>query len=160
MDKTKTYIKMSDHPKIQEYFPNKCGDIICGRGVNVGYNCRPAPDGDEGKSIFFKPFPMLCKLKKHEGHWYHTTAEYGDGWGMCKYFDNITWLPRQEDIQAMMGKTESAFCIYQAENKWGGEVYQDREQVFSIEMNSPEQLWLAFYMHEKHKLKWEDGKWQ
>jgi len=69
-------------------------------------------------------------------------------------------LLRQDQIQEKLGKTESAFCIYQAENKWGGEVYQDREQVFSIELNSPEQLWLAYYMYEKHKLKWKDGKWQ
>jgi len=82
------------------------------------------------------------------------------------WVDEITTNPRcvrllrQDQIQEKLGKTESAFCIYQAENKWGEEVYQDREQVFSIEMNSPEQLWLAFYMHEKHGLKWKDGKWQ
>jgi len=74
--------------------------------------------------------------------------------------DTSVWLPRQDQIQEMMGKTESAFCIYQLENGWGGEIYQDREQVFTTEeMGSPEQVWLSFYMWEKHKKKWDDEKW-
>ena len=120
MDITETYIKMSDHPKIQEQWK---------------------PDYKLGSVLFLTHTKEIMVDKTNN-------------------LSGAIWLPRQDQIQYMMGKTESAFCIYQAENKWGGEVYQDREQVLSIELNSPEQLWLTFYMHEKHKLKWKDGKWQ
>jgi len=71
-------------------------------------------------------------------------------------------LPMQDQIQEMMGKTDLAFCLYQEElgNKWGGELYRDRDQIFAIEADSPEQIWLAFYMHEKHGLIWNGDKWQ
>ena len=69
------------------------------------------------------------------------------------------WKPTQDMIQEMLGRTDLAFCIYQLENGWGGEIYQDREQVFSVEADSPEQVWLSFYMLEKHKKIWDGEKW-
>lgn len=74
-----------------------------------------------------------------------------------------TWrtirLLRQNQIQEMMGKTSSAYCIYRLNDKWGGEIYQDREQVFTVEMESPEQLWLCFFMWERHQKIWDGNQW-
>jgi len=78
------------------------------------------------------------------------------------YRKEFIWLPLQHQIQEMMGKTDLAYCLYQDDigDEWGGELYRDRDQIFAIEADSPEQLWLAFYMQEKQKLKWSGTKWE
>jgi len=154
MDKTKIYIKMADHPEIQKYFTNKCGDFICGSGTNEGYNCGPTLDGsNKGRLIFFKPFPISCPVEKHDRHWYYTTAEFGDGWGGCIYFKNLIWLPRQDKIQGMLfnaGESIETIIDY----------LYDFATSYLIQ-ETMEKLWLAFYMHERHQMKWlpEKQKW-
>jgi len=119
MDTSETYVRMANHPKIQEQWDKTDNEF------SISY---------KDKNIWIS----------HEGNFTYKAE---------------IWLPRQDQIQKMIGKTESAFCIYRSGNRWGGEIYRDREQVFTIEMDSPEQLWLAFYMDECHKLVWYGEKW-
>jgi len=70
------------------------------------------------------------------------------------------WLPRQDQIQKMIGKTELVFCIYQIGSKWGGEIICDRDQIFSVEASSPEQVWLAFCIWATHKKVWDEDIWK
>ena len=63
------------------------------------------------------------------------------------------WLPRQDQIQEMMGF------------KYAGPGYIRKLWDFTLDesekraYNSLEQLWLAFYMFEKHKKTWGGEKW-
>lgn len=69
-----------------------------------------------------------------------------------------TWLPRQDQIQDMMGKdyenTLDMLCDFYAV------ITVDQptgfQQMFEVSM---EQLWLAFYMYEKHGGIWDGEKW-
>jgi len=85
-------------------------------------------------------------------------SKYGDYWALGK---DLIWLPMQYQIQEMIGKSESCFCLFQTEDGWGGEIIQDREHVFYVTTKSPEQVWLAFYFHEKHSKRWDpkEEKW-
>jgi len=68
----------------------------------------------------------------------------------------LLWLPRQDQIQEMLG-----YAI--------GALVNDFHQYCELDLkmyenpsNLPrimEQLWLAFYMHEKHKKIWDGEKW-
>ena len=90
----------------------------------------------------------------YEPHHYHGdvyTDHRGNFWynNYGKYVD----LPRQDQIQDMMECPEAVMgnlnCL----------------QIFMNEYSpidgweSMEQLWLAFYMKEKHNKRWENGKW-
>ena len=68
------------------------------------------------------------------------------------------WLPRQDQIQEMI-KTN----ILDLLNKFYKYVFDDLSWMFNkdhtIKFNSMEQLWLAFYMYEKHGKIWNGEKW-
>ena len=87
--------------------------------------------------------------------------------GACTDYINSdeVWLPRQEDIQLKLVKKYDHpstmimyFSLFVNNKEMFEGLYGDSR--FTLSLASQEQLWLAFYMHEKHKLKWEDGKWQ
>ena len=133
MDKTEQFIKMADCPEVQgQWKKEQYGDILA-----VYDRKRTYENGSHYYTLLIAGGPPIRKSK------------------------NRIWLPRQDDIQRMMGKSESCFCIYQIKDGWGGEIIQDREHVFYVAMNSPEQLWLAFYLHEKHQKVWssKEEKW-
>ena len=83
-------------------------------------------------------------------------------------FDEAIWLPRQDQIQGMIGDQDRCLDILLGLNE-----YHDFFAPFtglplvtpfiaSCEIKrfrSMEKLWLAFYMHEKHSLKWEGEEW-
>ena len=106
-------------------------------------------------------------IPPHEGDFYKLLKDEVNVWHKKdEYLNQDTlhlaiWLPRQDQIQEMMGKSESCFCIFQIKDGWGGEIIQDREHVFYVATSSPEQVWLAFYFHEKHSKLWssKEEKW-
>ena len=80
------------------------------------------------------------------------------------------WLPRQDQIQERLGSNFNvlvldffSFCtdaIYKRKVpsvKKGKDVIIDEYPMHSL--TSMEQLWLAFYMHEKHYKIWDGDKW-
>ena len=75
-----------------------------------------------------------------------------------KKFPKAIWLPRQDQIQEMMGYRNDAYkLLYDFCN------YLERHDAYYLmgeETRSIEQLWLAFYMHEKHKMMWGGKKWK
>lgn len=75
-------------------------------------------------------------------------SKYGDYWAVNKH---LSWLPRQGDIQKMMGYSNPVlamepFVIYRSSNQWN-------------HFKTWEQLWLAFYMWEHHKKIWNGKGW-
>ena len=74
------------------------------------------------------------------------------------------WLPRQDQIQEMIlecykkqFKIASCFLVNNMFNFWLHSDLSDRKRQFKVE--TLEQLWLVFYMNEKHGLTWNKDKW-
>lgn len=137
MDTSETYIKMSDHPKIQDDWKPRIGDYIMQR------------------DRLFRPI----------GEPYVHT---GGGLAFLPVQANHIWLPRQDKIQEMMcdDVNYEAFALGVNDEDTIFELLFSRlitvyeSGVFiGIKACSGEQLWLIFYMHEFHKLKWDGKKW-
>ena len=64
--------------------------------------------------------------------------------------DKKVWLPRQDQIQEMMNSYPMLFFLRMLYLKFKP----------GFEPSSWEQLWLAFYMYDKHKKKWDGEKWK
>ena len=60
------------------------------------------------------------------------------------------WLPRQDQIQKMMDSYPMAYLLRMLYTRFHPE----------LEPDSWEQLWLAFYMHDKHEKKWNGKEWK
>jgi len=74
----------------------------------------------------------------------------GGGYAVLPRDANYGWLPRQDQIQEMLGGYPILYCLRM--------LYMEFHPEF--EPDSFEQLWLAFYMHDKHKKKWDDKRWK
>jgi len=62
------------------------------------------------------------------------------------------WLPRQDQIQEMMRDKFSTRELVPATER----LHKFAKKYW---LHSFEQLWLAFFMHEKHSKIWSEGKW-
>ena len=79
--------------------------------------------------------------------------------------EELIWLPRQDQIQETLPPHDHAssiavyfglFCDNEA--MYEG-IYAKKGWGFIDKFSSMEQLWLAFYMYEKHKKTWDGKKW-
>ena len=61
------------------------------------------------------------------------------------------WLPRQDQIQEMVGDFNAILPMLPR--------LERLDKLYEEKFNSMEQLWLAFYMHEKHDKMWDGKKW-
>lgn len=141
MDETKTYIKMCDCKEIQEQWKLKKGDCFSFVGdIHILADYEIDALNERGTDI--DCYNDVVKLMG--GH-------FVDHWNECR--DGFTWLPRQDDIQKMWSPTvEPWFGVILAFISWFETINPDKYQ-------SMEQLWLAFYMYEKHKKTWNGEKW-
>ena len=146
MDTSETYIKMCDCPEIQEIRENKDS------WVDGDYSAIRVHDWvdiseDTSKRMWVNRIEV-----------YHSTGyfifEYPKGYPYGKRL----FLPRQDQIQEMLrsdiehiwtGLVEFAGNL-RDEYEWLNPIYRD----FSWE-----QLWLAFYMKEKHNKLWNGENW-
>ena len=98
---------------------------------------------------------------------------YGNLWDRGKhvshYMDLLIWLPRQDQLQAMITfhrhperKETPNFCAYYMCFDFFQWIprYGPPEGKGDINCNSMEQLWLAFVMWELHQKKWDGNKWR
>jgi len=80
----------------------------------------------------------------------------GKGWALLPRDVNFGWLPRQDQIQEMAGGLSPDKTGY-------SQLLHDFFQFIEFNeiryIKSFEQLWLAFYMHEKHGKVWDGEKW-
>ena len=76
---------------------------------------------------------------------------------------DFTWLPRQDQIQEMMGgNIEDVFLGRMGNGEFDEldrfvDFFYENYSMHSID--SMEKLWLAFYMYEKHSKIWDGEKW-
>ncbi len=73
-----------------------------------------------------------------------------------------TWLPRQDQIQEMVEPTLRRAKTF--ERDWhviASEMWEWRGQngAYVANLLSMEQLWLVFYMQEKHGVEWDGKNW-
>ena len=134
MDKTEQFIKMSDCLEIFNECKFQGGDWF----------------HTDGKSWMVYEFNEEVPLEEHR-----------------KHFEGIVFLPRQDDIQKMMGiETALGFgdaiddMLYERDE---GGIYDTMAEWVDVhdKQKTPEQLWLAFYMHKKHSKTWspKEEKW-
>jgi len=76
--------------------------------------------------------------------------------------DNGHWLPRQDQLQGMIGlSVRSTLCQF-VQFVWdflGASETLFVSNEYIKQFKSMEQLWLAFVMHELHGKWWDEGKW-
>jgi len=133
MDTSETYIKMCDCEEIQGQWELEIGDFFC--------------DDEEIQVVWYEGMESREQINRRR-----------------EYYKNKMqpkWLPRQDQIQDMIGKDllykphEESFVydtVCDLYHLYG-------EAQFNTDMETWEQLWLAFYMHEKHSKIWDGEKW-
>ena len=123
---------MCDHPKIQEQWKSTIGDF---------YFIRDR--------LFRPTKAFIVDIYNIKGYAFlPRDANYG-------------WLPRQDQTQEMMGLSLHDLLV-QFTKFWRSfypNVHGKGLRDSHFMLPSTEQLWLAFYMHEKHKLIWSKDKW-
>ncbi len=145
MDTSETYIKMCNCPEIQDKWFIKDGDWVGSEHGVVSINHI----NEDNKYYSSVKFQLIRE-------------------------DNI-WLPRQDQIQEMIGtyhddKNGRWFCWVCTMERFNRFLagFINREFEHEIEcfnkprefkMASMEQLWLAFHMSEKYKKIWDGEKW-
>ena len=103
--------------------------------TSIDFHGIPCADTHDVTGITFKPYKDSKKVK------------------------NVVtiWLPRQDQIQEMLEKHENTLDLlvhfYGFATLNESLSFDDR---FDMTM---EQLWLAFYIHEKHNKVWDGEKW-
>jgi len=83
-------------------------------------------------------------------------------------FSNYIWLPRQGQLQDMIGSYKEAFnlfCHYGWRISEGYDTYcgkpdRDLQNTYIEQFTSMEQLWLAFVMKEKYNKQWNGKDWK
>ena len=130
MDKTEVYIKMSDHKLIQSQWIPEEGDFYVpfGKDYIKGYGPVDVVSG------------VRCIKEEHR-------IKYLTG----KIYERIGWLPRQDQIQNLLGNFMWIsgiildWCCGRRAAKWP--------------VDSFEQVWLHLYMGEKHNKIWDGDRW-
>lgn len=127
MDETQTYIKMADCPEVQGQRKKfKDGDVL---------------------ASYMRTWKTVDEDTQRASKTLNEIVIYDDGLTHIKDRNLIVWLPRQDDIQKMMG------CVP------GNHSFLMGKFVKFDYYHSLEQKWLAFYMHERHKRTWNGNEW-
>lgn len=89
------------------------------------------------------------------GQWYPGQSEFQfNPINFDLSLDSYVWLPSQEQIQGMLNIKTGYFLLHSFFNKAFKEnVY------FYYREKSIDQIWVCFYMQEKHEKIWDRNKW-
>jgi len=133
MDTSETYIKMSDCPEIQK-------------------EARYIGDNMEELGNWFA-FYVTGKWQPPVIYTYGLCLPYERG-------DYAVWLPRQDQLQDMVGFRLSAsyLCLVSFIDYYMTEVNEECD--FPSDWDSWEQLWLALVMKEKYNKVWVNNEWR
>ncbi len=142
MDKTETYIKMCDCDEIQEGKPQ---DGVS--GTWVGRDIILCTHGDWCGNYFYSVDTTKTRICDSCGN-------EEDYIGSIK----TIWLPRQDQLQEMVSYIGGTWVVEQYFHNYLHSIYtHDRA---SENIDSMEQLWLAFVMKEKHNKTWNGQDWE
>jgi len=162
MDTSEQYIKMCDCEEVQNFRLPKI-EKMEDRRIHTSWKFKV------GDTFAFKNKYGRKVETMTVGNTIYSPYRYGGGMrgdidiptvgfdeGDGEYATNwIVFLPRQDQIQDMMGRMDSIsrisllrLFLEDRPSGWAG-----------IDIESLEQLWLAFYMYEKHGKAWDGEKW-
>ena len=154
MDTSETYIKMCDHPAIQglrilsQYHRDRReqdredslqdGDFVCDGERVLVYG---------GDKVSICRIGDMCDIG---------TAGLCEGAGYA--VEKVVWLPRQDQLQAMVAGERTPHQLSSDFQSWHTSHAPERRQ-YAEQFTSMEQLWLGFVMHENHGKAWRAGTW-
>jgi len=157
MDTSEEYIKQTDCPEIQENHKPKEGDWYhvmdyWGKGetkqrVNfvLSSNVMPQGIGGDWRRVYI---PRLIKDLKRKDFCYFGIPFAGD------LPHILIWLPRQDQLQAMVRGKRTMWQLVQCFWNW---LWTKEPVTTGLSM---EQLWLGFVMWELHRKKWTGKEWK
>ncbi len=171
MDTSKEYAKMSDCKEIQgegEFEPGDWvfyldGAIVADAFVLDSCTLREKPKGELGGL----GGDCLLSWEMHQ-EVMEGTEEYRKKGKFPILVGTYIWLPRQDQIQEMIGGFQE--CLEIIVNLYGDNEFFSylglpgvTPFVARLELGarfkSMEELWLSIYMHGKHKKIWDGSKW-
>ncbi len=166
MDVSPEYIKMCEKAtKIQELRQELISDILANKRFNA--------------EQFIGDWFAFRDTRWKEGQWqievfHHDNDEGRDMLGEYHQFDThdfpemsfmIIWLPRQDELQEMIGdyETQLKYLRRTTWNWWHDEDHEFNDSNIEIRLylkqfTSMEQLWLAFVMHERFNKVWSSER--
>ena len=149
MDITETFQKMADCEEIQKNHIFFDGDTV----IYLRFK-EPSQETTLRRKLLWSPEVWI--YHKHEvggGHLFDTLENI-----------DYIWLPRQDQLQEMIGLYGYKFSFWQSYHpEKPKELYWEGERAIGqwcIRALSMEQLWLAFYMSENHNKVWSGTKWE
>lgn len=159
MDTTEKNVKMCEKAeKIQKLSKFEEGNVFCiPKGTDFEYNDELG--GEQLKES------LIVILKNIGGGRYYgyTMKSYGfevgtvfseDPHGRIYKLEDVVWLPRQDELQDMMG-IESIPTLLSQFNEF---VFKNVSYVSQF-IDSLEKTWLAFVMKEKYNKVWSGKEW-
>lgn len=159
MDKSENYIKMCNNGFIQKLWRPKEGDCILvdNKVIILGTQMFGLPQKIESwlYPVMRIAIPeekiFIDKLDNGYHDFKVRTFNF-----ILKKFQGL-WLPRQDQIQDMIGFYSKGYGMFRNFNDW---LEDNRMYIAQTQLITPEQLWLAFYMHEINNLIWNGKKWE
>jgi len=149
------YIKMCDCPEIQGQWLHNIGDWFYAK-ENLG-------DGNDG--AFVAKGEVVCSGDIANFSW-ESSCDFGGG---IENFNDAIWLPRQDQLQEMVGLIGvpldllSKLCVFSFTDfkiaKKNNLIQRRFFNRYASQFTSMEQLWLAFVMKEKYNKTWDGEKW-
>jgi len=157
MDTSETYIKMCDCPELQEQWRVACGD----------YCLITKPDN---RIVIVVEGNLEIRTSASN----FVTVTFPESYGRntdLKKLDNLIWLPRQDQLQEMVGLElleDTHLVIWKTlwntslkmEITKKDKVTRKQQYWYYVEGESMEQLWLTFVMKEKYNKIWSVKEWE
>ncbi len=125
--------------------------------------CEKATEIQEAKRDINTPGDIWAHPKLEDTELGYSVVILGSVYDRLGYrYPTSVWLPRQEDLQKMVGTYEvcknTIFSAGYGDNEYSG--YWDMDASYWDKFTSMEQLWLAYVMKEKYGKVWQNGEWE
>lgn len=160
MDISEEYIRQCDYKEIQEHREPTIEKMPDGRWhkewqFKKGDVFHPVDNSEDNNievlgTTIYNPYSFYDRGKGDIYISYVGYDEGGEGYSARK----IIWLPRQDQIQEMIGESQNCRYLLKRLNEWAIDYCYGWMLKASME-----QFWLTFYMWEKHKKMWNGKEW-
>ena len=166
MDKTETYVKMCGCEEVQGQHGYRQGIYAIDDKIAKPYRTRSERVESSLGSFQWIGY-ILGKGAKLKISAYFFLSNYPPlKYISAEEWKKFTWLPTQDQIQGMVDVNPPAHKLLNFIEEIHGYIEDGHHSYLSgcmkeyyQQFQSMEQLWLAFYMHEKHNKTWDGEKW-
>ena len=164
MDTSETYIKMCDCEEIEGLWNPKDGDYFAiAKDLETGALEVYARKGEvyhASKVLHDYPFGNIYFAKRWNEDRGTDETRIAGLYYLHKFkYRELIWLPRQDQLQEMVGGFEAGFVLWRdwLKNIYGRGYFDpvNRTRKFA----SMEQLWLSYVMSECYQKIWDGKEW-